>query len=38
MQSVEAKSSPVPGQIAPASILIDVEKLLDQYYTVHPDP
>ncbi len=38
MQSVEANPSPVPGQIAPANILIDVEKLLDQYYTVHPDP
>jgi phosphoglucomutase len=38
MQSVEANRSPVPGQVAPANILIDVEKLLDQYYTVHPDP
>ncbi|HEY9908813.1 MAG TPA: phosphoglucomutase (alpha-D-glucose-1,6-bisphosphate-dependent) [Thermosynechococcaceae cyanobacterium] len=37
MQSVKA-SSPIPGQIAPAEILIDVEKLLDQYYSLHPDP
>jgi phosphoglucomutase len=38
MQTVEEKVNPLAGKPAPADILIDVEKLLDQYYTVHPDP
>ncbi len=29
--------SPLAGKPAPAEILIDVSKLLDQYYTLHPD-
>lgn len=38
MPTVEAKINPLAGKPAPADILIDVDKLLDQYYTVHPDP
>jgi phosphoglucomutase len=38
MQTVDEKISPLAGKPAPASILIDVEKLLDDYYSVHPDP
>ncbi|MBL1174957.1 phosphoglucomutase (alpha-D-glucose-1,6-bisphosphate-dependent) [Pantanalinema sp. GBBB05] len=30
--------SPLAGKPAPAEILINVDQLLDQYYTVHPDP
>lgn len=30
--------SPLAGKPAPAEILINVDRLLDQYYTVHPDP
>lgn len=30
--------SPLAGKSAPPSVLIDVGKLLEQYYTVHPDP
>jgi phosphoglucomutase len=30
--------SPLAGKVAPAEILINVEKLLDQYYSVQPDP
>lgn len=37
MQTVEEKNSPLAGKIAPADSLIDVTKLLDQYYTVQPD-
>ncbi|UBF28640.1 phosphoglucomutase (alpha-D-glucose-1,6-bisphosphate-dependent) [Kovacikia minuta CCNUW1] len=38
MQTVEEKVNPLAGKPAPPEILIDVEKLLDQYYTIHPDP
>lgn len=38
MQTVEEKISPLAGKLAPADGLIDVAKLLDQYYTVQPDP
>jgi phosphoglucomutase len=39
MQTTAAeKISPLAGKPAPASSLIDVEQLLDQYYTIHPDP
>lgn len=38
MQTVEEKGNPLAGKPAPADILIDVAKLLDDYYTVHPDP
>lgn len=38
MQTVEEKISPLAGKPAPADGLIDVAKLLDQYYTVQPDP
>lgn len=37
MQTVEEKNSPLAGKVAPADSLIDVTKLLDQYYTVQPD-
>jgi phosphoglucomutase len=30
--------SPLAGKPAPADLLIDVERLEQQYYTVHPDP
>lgn len=30
--------SPLAGKPAPAEILINVDRLLDQYYSVHPDP
>ncbi len=30
--------SPLAGKPAPASLLIDVARLCDQYYTLHPDP
>ncbi len=32
------QTNPLAGKPAPAEILINVEQLLDQYYTVHPDP
>ncbi|RAM48703.1 MAG: phosphoglucomutase, alpha-D-glucose phosphate-specific [Hapalosiphonaceae cyanobacterium JJU2] len=32
------QTNPLAGKPAPADILINVEQLLDQYYTVHPDP
>ncbi len=35
---MEAQHSPLAGRPAPAELLIDVAALLDQYYTVHPDP
>ena len=38
MQTVDEKISPLAGKPAPADILIDVAKLLDAYYTLHPDP
>ncbi|MEB3886509.1 phosphoglucomutase (alpha-D-glucose-1,6-bisphosphate-dependent) [Lyngbya sp. CCY1209] len=30
--------SPLAGKVAPAEILEDIDRLLDQYYWVHPDP
>jgi phosphoglucomutase len=30
--------SPLAGKPAPRELLIDVSKLIDQYYTLHPDP
>lgn len=30
--------SPLAGKPAPRELLIDVSKLVDQYYTLHPDP
>ncbi len=30
--------SPLAGKPAPREMLIDVSKLVDQYYTLHPDP
>ncbi len=39
MQTTAAEqTNPLAGKPAPADILIDVEQLLGQYYTVHPDP
>lgn len=38
MQSVDEKISPLAGKPAPAESLIDVAKLLQEYYTIHPDP
>lgn len=38
MQTVDEKISPFAGKLAPTDSLIDVAKLLDQYYTVQPDP
>jgi phosphoglucomutase len=38
MQTVDEKISPLAGKLPPADSLIDVAKLLDQYYTVQPDP
>lgn len=38
MQTVDQKISPLAGKLAPADSLIDVAKLLDQYYTLQPDP
>lgn len=39
MQTTAAEQiNPLAGKPAPADILIDVKQLLDQYYTVHPDP
>ncbi len=39
MQTTAAEqTNPLAGKPAPADILINVEQLLDQYYTVHPDP
>jgi phosphoglucomutase len=38
MQTVDEKISPLAGKPAPAESLIDVAKLLQEYYTVHPDP
>ncbi|PMB05287.1 phosphoglucomutase, alpha-D-glucose phosphate-specific [Fischerella thermalis CCMEE 5198] len=38
MQTTAEQINPLAGKPAPADILIDVEQLLDQYYTVHPDP
>jgi phosphoglucomutase len=36
--TVEEKVNPLAGKPAPADALINVDKLLDQYYTIHPDP
>ncbi|HEY9660405.1 MAG TPA: phosphoglucomutase (alpha-D-glucose-1,6-bisphosphate-dependent) [Allocoleopsis sp.] len=38
MQTVDEKISPLAGKPAPADSLIDVAKLLQEYYTVQPDP
>lgn len=38
MQTVDEKISPLAGKLAPADSLIDVAQLLDQYYTLQPDP
>ena len=38
MQTVDEKISPLAGKLPPADSLIDVAKLLDQYYTTQPDP
>ncbi|MGJ5676411.1 MAG: phosphoglucomutase (alpha-D-glucose-1,6-bisphosphate-dependent) [Nostochopsis sp.] len=39
MQTTAAEqTNPLAGKPSPADILINVEQLLDQYYTVHPDP
>ncbi|MBW4435082.1 MAG: phosphoglucomutase (alpha-D-glucose-1,6-bisphosphate-dependent) [Pelatocladus maniniholoensis HA4357-MV3] len=38
MQTTAEQTNPLAGKPAPANILINVEQLLDQYYTVHPDP
>jgi phosphoglucomutase len=38
MPTVETHINPLAGKPAPDNILIDVDKLLEQYYTVHPDP
>jgi phosphoglucomutase len=35
--ATEEKISPLAGKPAPTEILIDIAKLRDQYYTVHPD-
>lgn len=32
------KVHPLAGKLAPKDILIDVEQLREQYYTLHPDP
>jgi phosphoglucomutase len=37
MQTVEAKNSPLAGQPVPPDKVMDVEQLLNQYYTVQPD-
>lgn len=36
--TAEEKVNPLAGKPAPDNILIDVEKLLEAYYTIHPDP
>jgi phosphoglucomutase len=38
MQTVDEKIHPLAGKPAPADSLIDVSKLLQDYYTLHPDP
>lgn len=38
MATVEEKMKSLAGQSAPAEILINLEQLLQQYYSVHPDP
>lgn len=38
MQTVDERISPLAGKPAPADSLIDVAKLLQEYYTVQPDP
>jgi phosphoglucomutase len=38
MQTADEKISPLAGKPAPADILINVAKLLDDYYSIHPDP
>jgi phosphoglucomutase len=38
MQTVDEKIHPLAGKPAPADSLIDVPKLLQDYYTLHPDP
>jgi phosphoglucomutase len=38
MPQVEQKISPLAGKLAPPDILIDVAQLLEQYYSIHPDP
>ncbi|WP_088891226.1 phosphoglucomutase (alpha-D-glucose-1,6-bisphosphate-dependent) [Leptolyngbya ohadii] len=37
MQTVDAKNSPLAGQPVPPDKVMDVEQLLNQYYTVQPD-
>ncbi len=31
-------AAPVPGQLAPSALLVDVPRLVSAYYTGHPDP
>lgn len=38
MAQVEQKISPLAGKPAPPNILINVSQLLEQYYSIHPDP
>jgi phosphoglucomutase len=38
MSTTDPKVNPFAGKLAPTEILIDVTQLLDQYYTIHPDP
>lgn len=38
MQTADEKLSPLAGKPAPVESLIDVAKLLQEYYTIHPDP
>ena len=38
MQTVDEKISPLAGKPAPADSLIDVAQLLQQYYSLRPDP
>jgi phosphoglucomutase len=38
MAQVAQKISPLAGKPAPPDILINVSQLLEQYYSIHPDP
>ena len=38
MPPVEQKISSLAGRLAPADILINLSQLLDQYYSIQPDP
>ena len=38
MKTKEKQISPLAGQPAPDEIIIDILKLREQYYTVHPEP